>query len=329
MSTTEPLQEQQPPFRVISRGEASGPYQAFPDACRLRNGDIMAVFYGGYGHVSLPNAEWPRGGRVCLVRSSDEGRTWTAPRVLYDGEHDNRDPHIAQLSDGTLICTYFDYWKDGQATRYRSMAVRSTDGGETWETTGQPVSPEMWAVSAPVRELPDGTLLLGVYREDGGHAYGGVVRSTDGGEDLGRADPDRPRGEAAAGRRDRRDPPARRVALRGPSQQPGEHALLPLLRRRPHLEPRGGYRLPGSRAALHAPEQRRDTHDPSSPGDGAACEPRRVPRPGRGPYAIDSVGGAYPATVELKDKTVLAIYYEEGEGERDPRLAVQAEGGRD
>jgi hypothetical protein len=33
-----------------------------------------------------------------------------------------------------------------------------------------------------------------------------------------------------------------------------------------------------------------------------------------GPYVIDHVIGAYPATVELKDGTVLAVYYEEGEG---------------
>jgi hypothetical protein len=29
---------------------------------------------------------------------------------------------------------------------------------------------------------------------------------------------------------------------------------------------------------------------------------------------IDDVLGAYPATVELKDKTVLIIYYTEGKG---------------
>jgi hypothetical protein len=32
----------------------------------------------------------------------------------------------------------------------------------------------------------------------------------------------------------------------------------------------------------------------------------------QGPYEIDHVFGAYPATVELKDKTVLVVYYTEG-----------------
>ena len=37
-------------------------------------------------------------------------------------------------------------------------------------------------------------------------------------------------------------------------------------------------------------------------------------RPWLGPYPIDSVGGAYPATVELKDGSLLVVYYEEGSG---------------
>jgi len=33
-----------------------------------------------------------------------------------------------------------------------------------------------------------------------------------------------------------------------------------------------------------------------------------------GPYQIDTVGGAYPATVELEDGSLLVVYYEEGGG---------------
>src|SRR5207247_1259395 len=85
---------------VISKGEAAYTYQAFPDACRLKNGDIVAVFYAGYTHVSLAADDFPLGGRICMVRSTDEGKTWSAPSVLYDDADDNRDPHIAQLDDG-------------------------------------------------------------------------------------------------------------------------------------------------------------------------------------------------------------------------------------
>ena len=48
----------------------------------------------------------------------------------------------------------------------------------------------------------------------------------------------------------------------------------------------------------------------------------------QGPYLIDTVGGAYPATVELKDGTILVIYYEEGSGSavRVKRFRVKADG---
>ena len=95
--------------RVISRGAAAGSYQAFPDVCRLANGDLICVFYAGYDHVSLPRPDWPRGGRICAVRSADEGRTWTEPQVLFDGPDDDRDPHIARMRDGTLVCSFFPY----------------------------------------------------------------------------------------------------------------------------------------------------------------------------------------------------------------------------
>src|SRR5687768_18510457 len=104
---------------VISRGEKAATYQAFPDACRLKNGDILAVFYAGYGHVSMSADDFPLGGRICMVRSSDEGRTWSAPEIIYDDVDDNRDSHIAQLDDGTLICTFFSWrHKAGEEHRY-------------------------------------------------------------------------------------------------------------------------------------------------------------------------------------------------------------------
>jgi hypothetical protein len=99
------------------------------------------VFYGGYGHVSKPNAEWPKGGRICMVRSNDEGRTWTKPGILYDSDVDDRDPHIAQLKDGTLICSFFTYPAGGveidyqtpnpapvQTLRLPAAALRDNDG---------------------------------------------------------------------------------------------------------------------------------------------------------------------------------------------------------
>ena len=48
----------------------------------------------------------------------------------------------------------------------------------------------------------------------------------------------------------------------------------------------------------------------------------------QGPYQIDSTAGAYASTVELKDRSVLVVYYEEGAGSavRARRLKLKEEG---
>src|SRR5262245_64283692 len=74
--------------QIVAGGKAAGGYAAFPDVCRAKSGELLCVFYSGYGHVSTPNQEWPKGGRVMLARSHDEGRTWSEPVILDDTAHD-------------------------------------------------------------------------------------------------------------------------------------------------------------------------------------------------------------------------------------------------
>src|SRR5262249_5662719 len=93
--------------KIVCSGPAAGGYAAFPDICRLPGGDLFCVFYSGYGHVSTPNAEWPRGGRIMAVKSSDNGQSWSRPAVIIDTEHDDRDPSITCLADGTLLVSWF------------------------------------------------------------------------------------------------------------------------------------------------------------------------------------------------------------------------------
>src|SRR5947209_7762619 len=164
--------------KVISRGEAAGTYQAFPDICRLTNGELLCVFYAGYQHISLPKDAWQKGGRIGMVRSSDEGKTWSEPSVLFDGPIDDRDPSIAQMSDGSVICNFFTRTGDGKC---RVCLVTSRDGARTWDPEPHILLSD-WATSAPIRELADKTLILGIYCEDHDGAWGGVIRSTDAGK---------------------------------------------------------------------------------------------------------------------------------------------------
>ncbi len=318
---------ERPPYQVISRGEHAGSYQAFPDACRLPNGDILCVFYGGYTHVSLPSQEWPRGGRICMVRSSDEGRTWTEPLVLFDGPEDDRDPHIAAMRDGTLYCTYFTYRSIDGKVSYDASLVSSRDGGQTWST--EPVVlARQWACSAPVREMSDGTRLLGVYTEANGTAYGGVLRSTDQGQTWSEPIPIQPnsgvRLDAETDFVQLKDGTVL-AALRGdgqvhlhfarsndlgltwsPVQDSGFLGHCPHLTRLSTGEILLAHRQPNT--SLHISRDDATTW--------------------QGPILIDEVIGAYPATVELKDKSVLIVYYVEGSGSaiRAMRFRVTPDG---
>ena len=50
--------------QIVCSGKAAGGYAAFADICRLPTGELFCVFYSGYGHISTPNAKWPKGGRI-------------------------------------------------------------------------------------------------------------------------------------------------------------------------------------------------------------------------------------------------------------------------
>jgi Neuraminidase (sialidase) len=140
------------------------------------------VFYSGYGHVSTPNAKWPKGGRIMGVHSSDNGKSWSKPGVVMDTDQDDRDPSIAFLKDGTLLLNWFTLQQD----RVAILLARSTDQGKTWSNPVKLTldSPYSFACSSPVRQLSDGSLILGLYHEDEKKnlAFGATVKSHDGGK---------------------------------------------------------------------------------------------------------------------------------------------------
>jgi Neuraminidase (sialidase) len=320
-------------FQVLSHGGEAGPYAAFPDVARLQNGDIMAVFYSGYTHVSLPKPGWEKGGRICTVRSSDEGRTWTKPAILFDDERDNRDPHIAQLADGTMIVSFFSLMPrpDAKSSEDRASSgteiILSHDGGKTW--TAPHVIASGWYVSAPVRQLKDGTCLLGIYHADPKtkEHLGGVLISKDNGEtwsqphEIGKGqnlpiDAETDVIELKDGRifaALRSSDKTLHYAYstdKGETWQPavdsGFRGHAPHLNRLSTGEIIMAHRLPDT--SIHVSRDDTKTWD--------------------GPYIIDNVFGAYPSTVELKDGTVLIVYYTEGNGSqiRAKRFKLTANG---
>jgi sialidase-1 len=309
--------------KVISRGAASGPYQAFPDACRLQNGEIAAVFYAGYGHVSLPKPpDWSNGGRLCMVRSRDEGKTWSSPVVIFDDIDDNRDPHIAQFKDGILAVTFFSLRPTGkESPKWNGLGTQmilSKDGGKTWDKTARTIAPVPWYCSAPVRQLTDGTLLLGLYHYDSSAPngqYGGITRSTDNGKTWSEPIP------IGKGQNIPLDAETDVISLR-------DGTLYAALRcGKPDVNMHYATSRDGGRSWSEAKDIGFRGHAPHlyRLSSGEILLSHRVPNTALhfsrdegktwlGPFEVDSVIGAYPATVELKDRTVLVVYYTEGQG---------------
>lgn len=313
--------------QVVCSGEAAGGYAAFPDVVRLPDGELYCVFYSGYGHISTPNSAWSRGGRIMAVRSSDQGRTWGKPVVAVDTPRDDRDPSVACLRDGSLLLNWFTLEGDRLAVRL----ARSTDQGKTW---GEPVELDVpsryqFACSSPVRQLPDGSLMLSLYHEDGPKnlAFGATVKSYDGGKTW------------------------KDLALIGETSGvflDAETDVLPL---------RDGSLLAAlrsSKVAMYFARSRDggktwgEVRSSGFPGhcpyflrhrSGVILLAHRVPATAlhwsnddgqtwHGPVAVDTVIGAYPSLAELPDGDVYCVYYEEGKasGIRGVRLHVDARG---
>ncbi len=306
------------PFVTVCN-DAGGPgaYEAFPDVCMTEDGELLCVFYAGYGHVSFPRDDLPNGGFIGMVRSDDYGKTWSDAEVAVDTPIDDRDPSIAQLSNGDLLLTYMTYVKERRPT-HEVFTARSTDGGETW---GEPRRVELpWnrgqAVSEPVTELEDGTLLLPVYgshtTEDGTEHPCAVLRSTDGGRTWPEMTVLQPEGNEKFQEPTIEPlPDGRTYMLIRPLMHFSESTDGGVTWTQP--EPLGmagqaAQMLLTSEEVLCAGYRWREKRST------VVIWSHDLARTWEGPKVIDPVVGGYPSLVELPDGRVLMVYYTEGAG---------------
>ena len=103
-------------------------YIGWPSVCRLKNGDLLAVFSGDRAAHICPF------GKVQMVRSTDDGETWSAPQTLANGPIDDRDAGIVQMPDGEIVVTWFT------SVAYRSIVDKDwpeTDYRHWWKQIGK------------------------------------------------------------------------------------------------------------------------------------------------------------------------------------------------
>ena len=185
-------------------------YHGWPTVTRRSNGELVVVCSGGREAHVCPF------GWVEMMRSTDEGRTWTYPRVLLDFPLDVRDAGVLETSKGSLLVTTFTSagyqerladaekrqpgdplaWSPEKLTRWQaahrrltpaqrervlgSWMLRSTDGGISWSGAYRcPVdSPHGPTQLSDGRLLYAGKILYG--RGDGVGRIGACESSDDG-----------------------------------------------------------------------------------------------------------------------------------------------------
>jgi hypothetical protein len=93
------------------------------------------------------------------MRSEDGGLTWSDPKLLIDTPGDDRSPAAVQLSNGTLMASFF-VWPNK-----RVGIIRSMDDGQSWEQEPHYLlGPfKSAATDGPPIELPDKSVLVVAY----------------------------------------------------------------------------------------------------------------------------------------------------------------------
>lgn len=95
------------------------------DAVVMPDGELVAA----YSYRATHGYTTGQGCGIMLIRSSDNGHTWSEPLQIYDGP--NWEPYLLVLPDGKTIHCYFTDAKP-QTRNSGTSIVMSTDGGHTW-----------------------------------------------------------------------------------------------------------------------------------------------------------------------------------------------------
>ncbi len=325
-----------PAWRVVCSDAGAGAYEAFPDVCRTASGELLCVFYAGYGHVSDPRDSLPQGARIALCRSLDSGLTWSAAEVVVDTPIDDRDPSIVALPNGELLVTFMTYDSKRTAGTHQVFQVQSSDNGRSWSRPVPVDTPftQLEAISTPPRLMPDGRLLMTPYGNHTGdsrsYKHAAVLESRDQGRTWTIL------AEVKSGQASEKAPPT--VLLEPDLVRLDEDRLLMLCRPamvwtesldggRTWSEPQElgisgdcPYLLMTGRGVLLCGIRHRPTK--------STCVIYSLDqgKTWTGPITIDNVLGAYPSMVELPDGRILMVYYTEGKGSDIRCVYLKADG---
>lgn len=133
-------------------------HAAFPSIVRRADGELIVAFRRAPDRRRLGDERYTHAdpnSYLMLVRSRDDGRTWTSPQLFFAHPFGgSQDPCLVQLSDQSLLCASYGWaWMpstalpklpqpntvhEGKFVFLGGWLLRSTDGAKTWSAPIMP-----------------------------------------------------------------------------------------------------------------------------------------------------------------------------------------------
>ena len=134
-------------------------YHGWPTVARRSNGELLVVCSGGRQAHVCPF------GWVEMMRSNDDGESWSWPRVLMDSAIDDRDAGVCETKQGSMLVTTFT----SLAYVERLSRAKGGEGGGAADWTAERIA--AWQSAHARRPAAERERMLGTW----------MLRSTDAG----------------------------------------------------------------------------------------------------------------------------------------------------
>jgi sialidase-1 len=162
-------------MRILSHAvfcQQPGRYIGWPSIARTPSGELLAVFSGDRDQHVCPF------GKVFLIRSSDNGVTWSQPREIVNTPLDDRDCGITACADGTLVVTWFNSTYPRETYNKGCKAVTKAEKWPLWEKKLDTLTPaivDRWT-NAPLDNARRGHWII--RSTDNGRTWGDPIAVT-------------------------------------------------------------------------------------------------------------------------------------------------------
>lgn len=135
--------------RLFAPGEYGSRNYRIPAICTLNDGTLLVV----NDRRKNNEGDLPQDIDIVCRRSTDNGRTWSEPEYVIQGQGYKKgygDPALVVCENGDVLCAFCGlngFWQSTEADPEKIFISRSTDGGITWQTPVD-ITPLVWGSQA-------------------------------------------------------------------------------------------------------------------------------------------------------------------------------------